>query len=447
MINKRLLRLSPPRERGIARVALGTLLILSASAAAYAQADATQIAEKQIENRAEYNRQMRTRTWSIYAQGGTSWATGVWYPSVNARSSYKLAPAAGVGLDYNIVPWARVGVEYLWSRYRGEQRLNALDPRVMPMKAYGNYLMNYHNVKLGGGLNIMELWPRRSAQWLNIYAGTGIGYMMASGNEHSIYLSSTETRGGITSPINSSATISNQMSILISGNVRTTNAHSSFRTAYIPLSLHAEADVTRRLSIGLKGEVDFLLNNKSIVPGNLILGMATVRYNLVPSRAQAVERYYTAEVDALNERINALQREAVELKTRAATERKQGEEERSELQARLDECLEKLVAMRQREHVVPFAHDSHRISTYEQERLRSFARSAQGKGLSLVAEASTPGSRSYNQKLSERRLQSVVSFLITEGFDQLQLNPQTAIGEQNNISTAEARRVTINVQE
>ena len=74
-------------------------------------------------------------------QGGLSWATGVWYENVNAKKSYGMAPAVGGGVDYTIRPWVRVGAEYMWSRYRREQRLSSLDAAQMPIKAYGNYLM------------------------------------------------------------------------------------------------------------------------------------------------------------------------------------------------------------------------------------------------------------------------------------------------------------------
>lgn len=38
----------------------------------------------------DLNSELRTRTWSIYAQGGLSWATGVWYQNVNENGSYRL---------------------------------------------------------------------------------------------------------------------------------------------------------------------------------------------------------------------------------------------------------------------------------------------------------------------------------------------------------------------
>ena len=234
-------------------------------------------ANAQAEN--NYNKEVRTNTWSIYAQGGVSWATGVWYPNIDAKQSYKLSPAVGGGIDYNIRPWVRIGVEYIYSRYRREQRISMFDTKVVPIKAYGNYMMNYHNAKLNAGFNFMEIWSNRKAQWFNIYLGTGVGYMMARGNEYGMYFSTTQTQNGTTTPVGGSISIDNSSSITFTDNVKTTNQHSSFDKFYIPTVLSIEADLCRQLTVGVKGEADFLLNRGDIAPKNLIFALATVRCN------------------------------------------------------------------------------------------------------------------------------------------------------------------------
>lgn len=102
------------------------------------------------------NSELRTRTWSIYAQGGLSWATGVWYQNVNANASYRQSPALGGGIDFTIRPWIRVGADYIWSSYRREQNLSSMDVSSMPAKTYGNHLMNIHNANIGAQFNLME---------------------------------------------------------------------------------------------------------------------------------------------------------------------------------------------------------------------------------------------------------------------------------------------------
>ena len=402
----------------------------------------------------DLNSELRHRTWSVYTQGGLSWATGVWYRNLDAKRSYRQSAAAGGGFDLTIRPWVRVGAEYIWSRYRREQRLSALDAETMPVKAYGNYMMNLHNAKLGVGLNLMEMWPERRAQWLNIWAGTGAGYTFGRGNEYGIHFSSTQTQGGQTTPLTGGASISNDDAITITGNVRTTNRHERFNTFYIPASLHVEADLGRRLTVGLKGEADWLLNRGDIAPKGYAFALVTLRYNLVPSRAKVQRAYYEGEISALGGRLDALRLEADRSRARAdeaGEALRLAETRNADLQGLLSDC-EECRARAEAEasaappsHYVQFDHNSSHVGGAEAERLRAFARSVRGERLSLVAEASTPGGEDYNVRLSERRLRRVVEILVGEGLSAGDLRPATAIGARNGKPSAEGRRVTITV--
>lgn len=448
MNSKRTKPLIPPLSGRWARVGLTALLTAFVAVGARAQT----AGEGSTQPPRDHNSELRTRTWSIYAQGGLSWATDVWYQNLDAKRSYKQSPAVGGGVDFTIRPWVRVGAEYLWSRYRREQRFSTLDTKTMPVKTYGNYLMNFHNAKLGAGFNLMELWPRRRAQWLNIWAGTGVGYTIGRGNEYGIYFSNTKTQDGQTTPLTDGASISNDDAITITGNVQTKNRHEKFNTLYIPASLHIEADVSRQFTIGLKGEMDWLLNRKDIAPKNLVFALATVRYNFVPSRARVQRAYYDGAIATLNDHVNALQREASEAKAqtdKAESARRQAEQQNADLERRLQDSENSkptAATAAQPSHFVQFDHNSSYMSRAEADRLKAFARSVRGKKLSLVAEASTPGSNGYNQQLSERRLTRVVEALVKEGFALEDLHPTTAIGEQQGKPSAEGRRVTITVE-
>ena len=404
----------------------------------------------------DLNSELRHRTWSVYTQGGLSWATGVWYRNLDAKRSYRQSAAAGGGFDLTIRPWVRVGAEYIWSRYRREQRLSALDAETMPVKAYGNYMMNLHNAKLGVGLNLMEMWPERRAQWLNIWAGTGAGYTFGRGNEYGIHFSNTLTQGGQTTPLTGGASISNDDAVTITGNVRTTNRHERFNTFYIPASLHVEADLGRRLTVGLKGEMDWLLNRGDIAPKGYAFALVTLRYNLVPSRAKVQRAYYEGEISALGGRLESLRLEAARSSARAAEaeEALRGSEARNaDLRGRLSDCEERMARAEAEaeasaappSHFVQFGHGSSSVEGAEADRLRSFARGVRGERLSLVAEASTPGGEEYNVRLSERRLRRVVEILVSEGLSAGDLRPATAIGARNGKDSSEGRRVTITV--
>lgn len=451
-MNKRRTKpLIPPLSSRWARTYLTALLtaVVTVGAQAQTQGDDGFVAPVPRDR----NSELRTGTWSIYAEGGLSWATDVWYQNLDAKKSYKVAPAVGGGVDYTIRPWVRVGAEYLWSRYRREQRFSQLDTKTMTVKAYGNYLMNFHNAKLGVGFNLMELWPNRRTQWLNIWAGTGVGCTFAKGNEYGIYFSNTMTQGGKTLPFIDGESVSNDGSITITGSVRTSNRHESFKKLYVPASLHIEADVSRQLSLGLKGEIDWLMNRKAIAPKNYAFALVTLRYNFVASRAKVQRARYEGEIATLGDRLNVLQRkaaEAKELADEAENARRQAEQKNADLQHRLQDCetaKPAVTAAVQPSHFVQFDHNSSYMSSTEADRLKAFAQSVRGKKLSLIAEASTPGSDDYNVQISERRLRRVVEALVREGFVAEDLRPMTAIGEQNGKPSAEGRRVTITVEQ
>ena len=441
--NKPLIPLSGGRW---ARIGLSVLLTSLLTVGAQAQTASEGIADPPRDT----NKELRTRTWSIYAQGGLSWATGVWYQNQDAKKSYKQSPAVGGGFDFTIRPWVRIGADYIWSRYRREQRFDKLDTQASPAKSYGNYVMNTHNVKVGAQFNFMEFWPNRKPQWLNIWMGTGLGGTFARGNEYGIWIGNTISENGNTTAFFGDMNISNDATVTITGKVATVNRREKFNKLFIPATLHIEADVSRQFTLGLKGEVDWLLNRKEVAPKNLIYALATVRYNFVRSRASKEREFYSEEIAALNGRTNAMRQEAETAMARADREaalRQQAEQQNSDLQRQLNDCRNSKRAVAEApEHYVQFAHNSSYMSREETDRLRSFARSMKGEKLAILAEASTPGTPEYNQTISERRLERVVKVLLKEGFAPEDLHPQTAIGAQNGKKNFEGRRVTIKVK-
>lgn len=441
--NKPLIPLSGGRW---ARIGLSVLLTSLLTVGAQAQTASEGIADPPRDT----NKELRTRTWSVYAQGGLSWATGVWYQNLDAKKSYKQSPAVGGGFDFTIRPWVRIGADYIWSRYRREQRFDKLDTQASPAKSYGNYVMNTHNVKVGAQFNFMEFWPNRKPQWLNIWMGTGLGGTFARGNEYGIWIGNTISENGNTTAFFGDMNISNDATVTITGKVATVNRREKFNKLFIPATLHIEADVSRQFTLGLKGEVDWLLNRKEVAPKNLIYALATVRYNFVRSRASKDREFYNEEIAALNDRTNAMRQEAETAMARADREaalRQQAEQQNSDLQRQLNDCRNSKRAVAEApEHYVQFAHNSSYMSREETDRLRSFARSMKGEKLAILAEVSTPGTPEYNQTISERRLERVVKVLLKEGFAPEDLHPQTAIGAQNGKKNFEGRRVTIKVK-
>lgn len=305
-------------------------------------------------------------------------------------------------------------------------------------------------MKLGVQFNFMEFWPNRKPQWLNIWMGTGLGGTFARGNEYGIWVGNTVSENGNTKPFFGDINISNDATVTVTGKVATVNRREKFDKLFIPATLHIEADVSRQFTLGIKGEMDWLLNRQEVAPKNLIYALATVRYNFVKSRASKLREFYGEEIAALNDRANSLRQEAEAEKARADSEaalRQQAEQHNSDLQRQLDDCQQgKKVVAEAPEHYVQFANNSSYMSREETDRLRSFARSMKGEKLAILAEASTPGTPEYNQAISERRLKRVVKVLLKEGFAPEDLHPQTAIGAKNGKNNYEGRRVTITVK-
>jgi outer membrane protein OmpA-like peptidoglycan-associated protein len=123
-------------------------------------------------------------------------------------------------------------------------------------------------------------------------------------------------------------------------------------------------------------------------------------------------------------------------------------QENADLQRQLNDCQQSKVnvVVEKPEHTVLFDNNSSYFTKEQAEALKAFAEQYKGKKLSLVAEASRPGSKEHNQRLSERRLERVIKALQEVGFAEKDLKPSIAIGAQRGIDSAEARRVTITVE-
>ena len=195
--------------------------------------------------------------------------------------------------------------------------------------------------------------------------------------------------------------------------------------------------------------MDFVMNREDIAPKNLIFGLATARYNFVASRAQKMQAYYDGSIGDLNDRVNELQKQARDANDRARQAEADAQrlaQEKADLQRQLNDCEQSEKVVEKPTYSVQFDHNSSYFSREEGEALKAFAQQYAGKKLSLVAEASKPGDKDYNQALSERRLMRVVKALQEAGFAEEDLQPSIAIGAQRGIDSAEGRRVTITVE-
>lgn len=397
----------------------------------------------------------RTNTWSVYAQGGLSWASSVGYENINARKSYGQYPAFGAGVDYNIRPWVRVGAEYLTSGYRREQRISALDISAGPSQAYGKLSVLYHKAKIGADFNIMELWPHRRAKCLNLYLGTGVGMLFGKASEYSLLFGTEIIKDGVSQPVTGNIDISNTESISVRGNATSKYVRSTFNSPYIPLNLHFEVDVTPQLTLGLKGECDWTLTRSGMTPGNLFAALATIRINLVPSKAQILRRRCAEQrakmKSCYDRRISALEEDARKTAAESDEYRRKAEDmEKANVRlAEENSALKALVedySSRKSSLTVYFDNNSSVLSAEQTGLLNDYLSGVQDKYLSIIAESSAPGSEAHNLRLSEYRLQSVMRAIESAGIDTRNVVYGKAIGELNGKAGDDGRCVTITAE-
>lgn len=257
----------------------------------------------------EHNDTLRTVTWSIYAQGGVSGFHCMRGPGdqYSFDRTY-LAPAADIGVFLYPRPWIRFG---LGGNYT---YLKQMDPGI---QQYSEELLNYKLATESGtyigtmnndiariqnrnfthavgadltmGINFMEIWRERKAQWFNIWTSIGVGYM----HGWNTYTQTIATDHHF---------ISNDKSFTTNyQEVKSPVANNSFDAPYIPVGLSLEFDVIPQLSIALFGQYKYFPININHTPTGIWTAGAGVRFNLVGKKQGFKNRQ--DRIDELEEQI------------------------------------------------------------------------------------------------------------------------------------------------
>lgn len=221
--------------------------------------------------------------WSLSLQGGIGFASGVDYQSVNPQYA-KVAPSVGAQVHYSLSRLGRLGIDYLYSSYSREQRYSSVsldaDGRA---HLYGNQKVKYHRFGFSAECNLAEgLCHDRKSHWLNVYLGTGVGAYMSYGSEYSIDAmeGGKVIVDGKEYPITGDLTFTDVKNLVVSssGSLKSTNKNLDANCVYIPLSLSFEADVDRHVTLGVKGEIDYLVGKKDFMPSHTDHVLVTLGY-------------------------------------------------------------------------------------------------------------------------------------------------------------------------
>ena len=431
----------------------------------------------------------RTCTWSLYGEAGATMSHGIGISNVNAAPWTSVSPEIGAGVSFNIRPWIRLGLNYDFSKYARELRFNKLQPLDTPAGdgiidtdgthtgdlsgdlsgeiipdidgtpagdrlllektgglAYTKMWTHYHATDLTLEFNVMEIWKNRTDKRFNLYAGAGFGWLFAKGNTYNIAMGNERWK----------EKYKETTDIWL----KAENTRHNYNTGYVPMLVSAEFDVNPIVTLGLQGNYKRLLKCDNAPKGIGTVSMV-VRLNLLGGKSG-----YKSKASRLRESENALaamrdmnevlkdecEDSMSDLKDELAESQHEIEKLKSELEGlkKENEELKTQVDEKPKHDTLDtgcamFDFDSYKLRPQAKAELNDFAnrlKSMEGYDLVVIGEASAIGDSGYNQRLSERRIGSVINYLGKKGIDCSSAYRQ-ALGDSRNDKSESAQRATI----
>lgn len=397
-----------------------------------------------------YNDSVRTKTWSVYVQGGLSGYHGARGTSFE-DTRMPLSPDFALGVKYNVKPWVRLGLNAGYTMVKSMNKGASTEKTIVPNYKVGDYttnlevtrvlIQNRNDIHLAGAdlnvdFNILGMWPNRKAQKWNMYLGVGVGYMHGW------------TRNATSTAVSEEAVAQGDGYFNVYNHNYVESAHSAghLNLLYIPASLSLEYDLSPFWTIGAIGQYKYLPLDKEFTPQGIYSAGLLLRYNF--AKVKTNKRLYHETMADLRQS----QAENADLQTQlAAVEADKSEAERllaeqqrlnDELARDLDDCRR----VKTGDHVVYFLLADHKLSKQEQLRLDEYVEKLKNTGgysLTLIGEASADGETKANQKLSERRLERVAKYIRSKGIADPYIKIEKAIGDSEQGFDPKYRRVRI----
>lgn len=425
----------------------------------------------------------RTCTWSLYGEAGATMSHGIGISNVNAAPWTSVSPEIGAGVSFNIRPWIRLGLNYDFSKYARELRFDKLQPlvdsavdgtididgnlsgdivpdidgkpagdRLLLEKtgglAYTKMWTQYHAADLTLEFNVMEIWKNRTDKRFNLYAGAGFGWLFARGNTYSIAMGNERWK----------EKYKETTDIWL----KAENTRHNYNTGYVPMLVSAEFDVSPIVTLGLQGNYKRLLKCDNAPKGIGTVSMV-VRLNLLGGKTgyksksgklresenalaamrdmnEAVKEDCEDSVHSLKDDLADSENEVARLKSELEDLKKENEALKSQAEEKPKVSRDTIANI-----CVMFDFDSSKLRKQAKTELDDFARkikSTEGYELFVTGEASASGDSRYNLKLSELRIDSVISHLSKKGIDCSRAYRQP-LGDTGKDSSKSAQRVTI----
>lgn len=425
----------------------------------------------------------RTCTWSLYGEAGATMSHGIGISNVNAAPWTSVSPEIEAGVSFNIRLWIRLGLNYDFSKYARELRFDKLQPlgdfagdgtididgnlsgdilpdidgsvtgdRLLLEKtgglAYTKMWTQYHATDLTLEFNVMEIWKNRTDKRFNLYAGAGFGWLFARGNTYNIAMGNERWK----------EKYKETTDIWL----KAENTRHNYNTGYVPMLVSAEFDVSPIVTLGLQGNYKRLLKCDNAPKGIGTVSMV-VRLNLLGGKSgykskshilresqnalaamtdmnEAVKEDCEDSVHSLKDDLADSENEVARLKSELEDLKKENEALKSQAEEKPEMSRDTIGNI-----CVLFDFDSSKLRQQAKTELDDFAKrikSTEGYELFVTGEASASGDSRYNLKLSELRIDSVISHLSKKGIDCSRAYRQP-LGDTGKDSSKSAQRVTI----
>ena len=401
----------------------------------------------------------RTCTWSLYGEAGATMSHGIGISNVNAAPWTSVSPEIGAGVSFNIRPWIRLGLNYDFSKYARELRFDKLQPfgdsagdRLLLEKtgglAYTKMWTQYHATDLTLEFNVMEIWKNRADKRFNLYAGAGFGWLFARGNTYNIAMGNERWKEKYKETTNIW--------------LKAENIRHNYNTGYVPMLVSAEFDVSPIVTLGLQGNYKRLLKCDNAPKGIGTVSMV-VRLNLLGGKSgykskSHILRESQNALAAMTDMNEAVKEDCEDSVNSLKDDLADSENEVARLESELEDLKKENEALKSQSEEKPkmsrdtlgnicvmFDFDSSKLRKQAKTELDDFAKrikSTEGYELFVTGEASSSGDSRYNLKLSELRIDSVISHLSKKGIDCSRAYRQP-LGDTGKYSSKSAQRVTI----
>lgn len=236
----------------------------------------------------EHNDSLRTKTWSVYLQGGVGGFYGMRGPEDQySRDSRYLAPTMDFGFMYYPRPWLRFGLDfgytYLKSADHGVMSRSTTYPSVTIGEFTGTLTVDEARIQnknfthvpsadLTIGINFVEIWRERESQWFNIWLSVGAGYM--HGWNHYTSTWAVDENLVDDGP--------GHYNVYSHSYVESQGENNQFNTLYVPGLLSVEFDVIPQLTLGMYGRYRYFpIANMYHTPMAMWDAGLVIRYNIV----------------------------------------------------------------------------------------------------------------------------------------------------------------------